>query len=971
MYELRHPRAAAPLNSSDSAFGDEFIPDDSPAEILRNQRTAAAMGALALVPNPSLPGLAFACCAAALPLLQTNNTLVAAAVHSLLSVCLPYVVEPKIVSLATKWGEEDRPPLSSVEYGRLQHLLNRVEQLLVFLETPFQIEKYHSFIFSVDVGATESQSMRDQLSAGSDLAFEVVIVSVVQLLFDVIPVRSLLSMQQPDTGAEGLKLAVGAQTFTLLSTVCAMHENFRGSILKIRNDEQIHDDTNENAVKRLFAEQLEVLDSTLFNQIMQLKSMLACATSLASHQLQKSGCGSLMSIVNNVAECIGILDKHSIVTAAQSAICRALPLLLLACCGEGTCDDTERDYCINTVANLILRTVCCSKCDTQSLLVERLYCWIAHSYDIIPNALAMGSGRMNAKDAVVNDISDEMCAELKNRFSISDFEWNMLLVLQPCPSSGRKALSVLASPVLLRAVILLHGQLQANPTNENESFLLLVELICSSLMGDNLSLAQLDEWSTYCLLPLKALEWEQAENEDTGTATKVRTQGTIAFARRLQDHCADSRNPAVSRLFSKIMIAGLFHRNRSVRISSSLRVRRDLLRTSTSADARDADAHGMAAVHFDQRGAELHSYDSFPSSGLLRLVRWPFDGYAVHNRSSTVDGSGLVKAKVPSGKRKGKKVTSALVGGTFSHAELQKLAAIAFGELEHKIKATAMNQMLHMLTGDIHLLTSAHLQWLHGIASGACSYLEEFITFTESRSPLFVSIDTEKLKRSDESSLWLLRESIQLLAFLVLAEPRLRNLATFRRPESDASSQLQLSLLPVLKIFVCSSRINISTEMQLHPAAYETVKLLSTVSAQILSMMACQCEDWTVFPFADECDNIINCTFISTKRSSSDAEESAQVQDVDGSEPRYLVRIPASLVRNFYFASPVDYHSGDSAVYVSPESLAPSAWVTIMASTSFEVVQLECTSADAVVFPPPEIARALEHDAFHPIATER
>ena len=79
----------------------------------------------ALYPIPSFPGLAFACCAASLPLLQCNNTAISTAVLSLLRTALPFVLEPRVESSANN-------KLMSIEQARLQHLFSRTEQVFIF-----------------------------------------------------------------------------------------------------------------------------------------------------------------------------------------------------------------------------------------------------------------------------------------------------------------------------------------------------------------------------------------------------------------------------------------------------------------------------------------------------------------------------------------------------------------------------------------------------------------------------------------------------------------------------------------------------------------------------------------------------------------------------------------------------------------------------------------------------------------------
>lgn len=69
---------------------------------------------------PSLSGLAFACVAASLPLLQGQVNSMASEVLRLALVALPLVLEPVV--------RKDREAHAEVNYRRVQHLLNRMEQ---------------------------------------------------------------------------------------------------------------------------------------------------------------------------------------------------------------------------------------------------------------------------------------------------------------------------------------------------------------------------------------------------------------------------------------------------------------------------------------------------------------------------------------------------------------------------------------------------------------------------------------------------------------------------------------------------------------------------------------------------------------------------------------------------------------------------------------------------------------------------
>jgi hypothetical protein len=100
MYQYRHPQL--------------------PTETV--EATNASPSLAALYPTPSFPGLAFACCAAALPLLEGQDSAVCRAVHSLLRTALPFVLEPQLEG-------SSGGALLNVEHARLQYLFRRTEQV--------------------------------------------------------------------------------------------------------------------------------------------------------------------------------------------------------------------------------------------------------------------------------------------------------------------------------------------------------------------------------------------------------------------------------------------------------------------------------------------------------------------------------------------------------------------------------------------------------------------------------------------------------------------------------------------------------------------------------------------------------------------------------------------------------------------------------------------------------------------------
>lgn len=111
MYALRHPILPSRTASSSTHSVDENI----------QEKKYDMLAKLALLPLPSYTGLAFASCAAAMPLLQTRDTDIARSVYSVLEAALPYIMEPSFKK--TDYN------ISDIECGRFQHLLNRLEQV--------------------------------------------------------------------------------------------------------------------------------------------------------------------------------------------------------------------------------------------------------------------------------------------------------------------------------------------------------------------------------------------------------------------------------------------------------------------------------------------------------------------------------------------------------------------------------------------------------------------------------------------------------------------------------------------------------------------------------------------------------------------------------------------------------------------------------------------------------------------------
>lgn len=79
--------------------------------------------------SPSIPGLAFSACAAALPLLKVRDPRICENVLELFNASLPYVFEP---TLRDKSGHISIQDFNHEDKKRLQHFFRRIEQVCHF-----------------------------------------------------------------------------------------------------------------------------------------------------------------------------------------------------------------------------------------------------------------------------------------------------------------------------------------------------------------------------------------------------------------------------------------------------------------------------------------------------------------------------------------------------------------------------------------------------------------------------------------------------------------------------------------------------------------------------------------------------------------------------------------------------------------------------------------------------------------------
>lgn len=491
MYALRHP----------------LLPTETAPAGSSHQNAASAHSAQAslsaLYPTPSFPGLAFACCAAALPLLQGDSSEVTRAVHSLLRTCLPYVLEPKLTGA-------NGGLLLPVEHGRLQHLFNRVEQVLrEICLFPFssshtshhlphpQLMAFHgsnAFDFEAFTELMGSEEPSGSLSAAArkegteaeiaslrSHSCQLLMLSVAVEVLLAAPVDALLPVGLVEAGT---RLSVGQQTLATVQRVVAAG----GSMEALLPGQW-------SAVR----DRLAHLDPDSLRAIHSTERSLHCAAVLARSQYpSEDPAAALRSLVAHAEAAVGLLDADCPVVAPAllRALVAALPVLLVACCESE--DDCGPE--VSTLMALYLRSLSCGSVVAKRQLLEHTVAW----------------------------------AQGPDRIDLTDSQSSIVALFDLLPRHGRHLQALLATPAVVQALVvdtcLAHSSVTDTDATASSQpvgpALELLDLLSAFLMNQNLDGESLQAWAQV-LLPLKVLEWEPSQVVSSQCAR-------FQFARRIQ-----------------------------------------------------------------------------------------------------------------------------------------------------------------------------------------------------------------------------------------------------------------------------------------------------------------------------------------------------------------------------------------------------------------------------------------------------
>ena len=308
--------------------------------VVRSPAAMAHVTAPGVCPAPSLPGMAFAACAASLPLLQSSDSGTLAAVAALLRSALPYVKEPTPFD-NTRVSEVDASISSShVDRLRLQHLLNRMERIISMQSEPPSLQNI------VRMGSYDNSEDRCTTQWLVSGASDATIFRAVLDLLALMPPSSLCSLS--DTQANQNLLKMGTHTLGVVRHICMFANSLSSTV------------ANEQSIARAW-KCLERVDVSSFTALQHCQFLLGRASSLREI-LQNKANKSEVLMLEELHEClldsIGLLNAqvatdyrqisdYGIIPAAIALLVRGLkvnmggkgvPLITtLMCCDSVMC----------------------------------------------------------------------------------------------------------------------------------------------------------------------------------------------------------------------------------------------------------------------------------------------------------------------------------------------------------------------------------------------------------------------------------------------------------------------------------------------------------------------------------------------------------------------------------------------------------------------------------------------------------
>lgn len=317
--------------------------------VVRSSAAMAKVSSPGVCPAPSLPGLAFAACAASLPLLQSSDAGTLAAVASMLRTALPYVKEPSPFENTRVSSVDAAISASGVDRLRLQHLLNRIERIISMQQEPPSLQKI------VQMGQYDNSEERCTtrwLAQGASCA--TLFTAVLELLA-LMPPNSIDTLA--GSPASQPLLNMGTHTLGVVRHVCTFADSLSLAV------------ASEKAISRAW-ECLAHVDASSYKALQHCQYLLSQASALRGI-LTKDESISETRMLEQLYDClcdsVGLLDaklardyrdisEYGIIPATVALLVRGLRV------GMG-----------DAGVSIVISIFCCDSVSCRNMLVQALH----------------------------------------------------------------------------------------------------------------------------------------------------------------------------------------------------------------------------------------------------------------------------------------------------------------------------------------------------------------------------------------------------------------------------------------------------------------------------------------------------------------------------------------------------------------------------------------------------------------------
>ena len=701
MYAMRHPLLP---NDDDVARQNEFDKE------LQNATYTSAL----VLPQPSFPGVVFAALAASLPLLQTKDVQICNAVVSLFKTALPFVREPVLVAESA-----DSTTISEVDYGRLQHLLNRMEQLLC---------TYGRSLPTIDYLTTVASGCDDDEFSRTELyAINTSYVRIFTELVGRIPLQSSVILNNAATNSTGQNFIIGPNILAMLKYLSSTSQ-----AILLPADSKV-------ACLSI----LKKVDGDSFQSLIHADYMIKSVKRLYERLVPSNGDGTsrsgpmnaiedLLHLLHDADIAIRFLENDCEIESSNMA--KGLTSLIISII-MATChyeyDDSEFESQDNMSSqqdmylsglSLLYRLVC-----TSNILAR-------YDFMLTVKHLLLSDDDSNAEMALIKAI-------LPENIDVSSH------VTKAC----------LISPTFLHSLIV-HGVLYFSEIEEDNEICYEINVLASDILeillefiisNSYVNNANIHEWAS--LLPLfNVITWNMnirgSNNADAGNMS---TSTISLFAQELEELCAISSADECRQKFGASLVLGLFHTYPGIRARCSLRIQHELLGLSTFTNSIHDTSSKGPVDEYDPFATviEQHCPSLLPWTDIINFTR---DG----SNSQNASGSNI-----------------------FRHADVRKVALIAFGDgnSDVTLRTSAMRQLKGMLMNN-YLIQTAETSWCVNIASEIGCILNNAITIYGQLNTSFCDVNANG---SDILTLAFLVEVMSLLKLLVVSCPAIRRNVNF------------------------------------------------------------------------------------------------------------------------------------------------------------------------------------------------